>query len=188
MIKLPITKLVGNFSDFILLVTFFAILWYSFETRELKIETQKQLEPIPILLLDSSSSGSNLLITNKGETPVLNLVFKPILINESKFEFNLFRPIYALRKNVVLNVDVSISKVTNISITRIHPGQNNIENTLIPEMQKSDINRVEFILEYDSVFEKKVLSKYIFDISGYKSDPDDSLRIAKVYPSLINYY
>jgi hypothetical protein len=71
-LDLTISKiLIKSSSDFILFITFLAILWYSWETKKLREETssQKHLNVYPFLVIKEYNSG--LYIVNIGRGPAM---------------------------------------------------------------------------------------------------------------------
>lgn len=162
-----------SFGNFILTLTLFAILWYSFETRELKIATQKQLEPVLFLYL--VQSGEYLELSNIGKTPVSNIFIHPVKIGDYMFEFNLFKPI----SHIIPGEKYKIEITKSFNLTRVF--SQSVES-LITAMQEVDIKKIELTLEYDTSFQTNEKTKFVFEIHGLLPDEKDPIRECKIYP------
>jgi hypothetical protein len=163
-----------NLSNFILLATLFAILWYSLEARELRIATNKQLEPILLLYIDQESE--QLRISNIGKTPAFNVIFDPVSMGDAVFEFNKLEPIYHIPAGE--NFEIKINKTVGSSSKWY------IIQRMSEDMATEKVKVINLLLQYDSVFRIKEKIKFVFDISGYLKDEEDSARKYKIYPLL----
>lgn len=161
-----------TFVNIIYLVTFLALLWYSLETRELKIATQKQLEPILFLYLGQSTEYLEL--SNIGKTPVSNIFIRPVLIGNYKFEFNLFKPI----SHIIPGEKYKIEITKSFNLTRVFSQS---VKSLITAMQEANIKKIELILEYDTSFQTDKKTKFVFEIHGLLPDEKDPIRECKIY-------
>lgn len=161
-----------NLSDFVLIITLVAILWYSFETRELKIATQKQLEPILFLYLDKSVKYLEL--SNVGKTPIANLFIRPVLIGNNKFEFNILKPISHILPGE--KHEIEFTKSNNSRRTF-----NQTVRNLISAMQTVDIKKIELMMIYDTNFQTNEEVKFVFEIPGRLPDEKDPIRECKIY-------
>ncbi len=171
-IGLCLSKL--SFDNFILLLTFGSLLWYSLETRQLKNVTQRQLEPILFIYLNKEEQF--LFISNLGRTAASNVFIKPILINDNKIEFNLLRPIYYINPDKEKKIETTVSSNSGRSFNP----SSSIER-IISTMRDSNLNKIEMNIDYDTSFKSKENATFVFDISGYMVDEDDSTRICKIY-------
>ena len=164
-----------SFSNFILLVTFFAILWYSFEARELKNVTQKQLEPI--LFLYSDRRDGKILLTNVGKSPASNIHIDPIVIGRFCFEFNILRPVYYILAGETLGVQITVSK----ELTRTFDFS---VKDVAYAMKNENIEKIDLILQYDTSFQVRKTTNLIFDISEWMQNEKDPIRMYKIYPAV----
>lgn len=164
----------ANFDNIILLLTLGALLWYSFETRQLKNVTQRQLEPILFIYLDKEEQF--LYISNLGKTAASNVFIKPINIGNNKIEFNILRPIYYINIEKEKKIETTVSSGSSRTF-----GSLSSVDPIISNMRQSNLDKVEIIVEYDTSFKIKETVIFIFDISGHMTDTDDSVRICKIY-------
>lgn len=161
------------FSDFILILTLGSILWYSFETRKLKIETRRQLEPI--IFFTTDQKGDNLKIINSGKTPAFNIKILPIKVGEDKFEFNILDPIYCLNSNEERPIKITISN----RLSRTH--NQNIESLRISMLSNGSLEKY-LTIKYDTCFREEDSMDFVFDVSSFMVDEDDPVRACRIYP------
>ncbi len=163
-----------SFDNIILLLTFGSLLWYSLETRQLKNVTQRQLEPILFIYLNKEEQF--LFISNLGKTAASNVFIQPILIRDNKIEFNLLRPIYYINPDKEKRIETTVSSNSGRSFNP----SSSIER-IISSMRDANLNKIEISIDYDTSFRSRENVKFIFDISGYMVDENDSTRICKIY-------
>lgn len=161
-----------SLGNFILILTLFAILWYSFETRELKNVTQKQLEPILFLYL--VEQGDCLEISNIGKTPVSNVFINSVKLGDYKFEFNLLKPISHIIPGEKYKIDITRS----VNLTRQF---NQSVDELIADMKQADVKKIELVLEYDTFFKTNEKTIFVLEIPGLLSNENDPIRSCKIY-------
>lgn len=159
------TILVGfSFGNFVLILTFFAILWYSFETRELKFVTKRnnELQQTPLFVLLYDSNG--LTLRNEGRGIAYNIVIDPITLDEETFEFGLLEPWYYCGIGDGRELHLTISK--NGGLSRV----------LNPEFRQflakllSKGLEGEFVIRYSSAIKRNDYQKFILKIKDYERD------------------
>lgn len=88
-----------KFSDFVLLATLTALLWYSFETRQLKnaARTANELQQLPFFVLIYNER--TLTLKNEGMGMAYNIAVDDIRLGDENFEFNHLRKWYYCSPN-----------------------------------------------------------------------------------------
>lgn len=161
-----------SLSDIILSLTLLAIICYTWETKKLRIATQKQLEPILFLCVDQSEEHFEL--SNVGKSPISNVFIKPIFVGDYKFEFNILKPISHIvpegKHRLEITRSKNLSRSFNINI-----------GTLISAMQDIDIKKFTLSVEYDNNFGSHKEKGFIFEIPGRLPDEKDPIREYKIY-------
>ena len=118
-------KITVNLSDGILFITFCALLWYTWETRKMRIATQRQtkvaITPMISIVLEKEESSvfggetsSRLFAKNAGEGTGINIEVKPLrpLLEDSEVSF---LPVDILSKGeskeLVPNLDLKLRDI-----------------------------------------------------------------------------
>lgn len=148
-----------NFSDFVLLSTFFAILWYSFETRELKISSQltNELEQKPIIdLFYQSEDKKSFILKNNGKGVAYNIEIKFTGFNfeivKFIYKFYFWGPNVSLFPNETKNIEIIEYENSN----RLKGGSTALENfkNILASNENNLLGNPQFIICYDSINRK----------------------------------
>lgn len=150
-----------SISDRILFITFLALLWYAWETGEMKKEMVKQteLEQKPIIdlfyRLKTNEHEEYLRLRNSGKGVAYNIQVKPIIIEDRKFKFYFNDPnliLTPLGKEQTLHVDAYDRNK--------HLGEGQLDffkNTISPQTiySKDDLREANFMISYKNANKKK---------------------------------
>ncbi|MFA5644436.1 MAG: hypothetical protein WC928_02815 [Patescibacteria group bacterium] len=100
-----------TFGDSILLLTLGALLWYSFETRQLKNETKTtnefQISPSFVFIYNEDK---DLILKNVGKGVAYNIFVDPILIGEQQFELGFLKKWYYCEAGEERKLPLSINQ------------------------------------------------------------------------------
>lgn len=147
--------------DKILFITFWALLWYAWETRGMKKEMveQTQLEQKPIVDLfyrpKTEKHKEYLRIRNSGKGVAYSIRVEQIIIKDKKFSFYFDDPnaiLVPLGDEKTLYVDVWNGK------SHLGEGQLDfLKNTISPQIiySEQDLKEAKFIISYENANKKK---------------------------------
>jgi len=161
-----------SFTDRILFITFLALLWYSFETRQLKNATRKSNElqqtPLFVLLYD----GNDLILRNEGKGIAYNVIIDPILFDEETFEFELLRRWYYCGVGESRKLHLTISKDSGLSRVLTPDFRQFLAKLLLKRSE------AKFIIRYSSAIKRNDYQEFILRIKDYERD------IIEIFPNI----
>lgn len=150
-----------DFASSIQIAIFAALLWYSFETRDLKIssELNNELEQKPIVDLffrtKTDSHEEYFRLRNSGKGVAYNIKVEPINIDEKTFNFYFNDPnaiLAPLKDEQTIHIDARNGKG--------HLGSRQLDffkNTVSPQkvFSKDDLKEVIFLISYENAVKQK---------------------------------
>lgn len=161
-----------SFSNFLLLVTFFALAWYSFETRQLKnvARTTNELQQSPFFVL-IYDEDKNLSLKNEGKGIAYNIAIDSIKIGNENFEFGLLSKWYYCGSGEQREIPITIS--TDDGSRRYDV---NVDELLCKALHKS-IKIVTLIIRFNSPLKNNDQQKIILKIP----EQPENIEQIKIY-------
>lgn len=160
-------------SNFILLITFGALLWYSFETRELKGATKRsnELSQEPILIIRHDSGTEKFTVENVGKGPAFNIEIQPMKIEDGEFSFYFKESILKAGESMKLKIKFDDAQGS------FYPDYSSYDFThrMTAECIKNKENflGMRFILKYHSRMNNKTHQmKFDFRHESHEKNPD----------------
>lgn len=165
----------NNFSDFVLLATFFAIIWYSFETRGLRMATKRsnELSQEPVLIIDYDLRRQKFIIENVGKGVAFNIEVEPIKTKDGTFSFYFDSP-YSILK-IDGRMDLKIKFEENKGTFWSNVSTEEFIGRIKSECLRKGGNFLgtQFTLNYSSRINKKNNQmKFNFRIEDYEKNPN----------------
>lgn len=173
-----------NTIDLIQIFIFFALLWYSFETRDLKKSTQEsndiELRPIVDLYYrppTANSHGEYFRLRNSGKGVAYNIFVEPIIIDigidDNKYIFN-----FCIKDTNLMLAPLGDEKTINITCETISSNNSSsisdinalkLFKNLVLAKRVADLQGVEFIILFENANKKKIkrIFNFFYDNTNY---------------------
>ncbi|MFA4880013.1 MAG: hypothetical protein WC650_00115 [Candidatus Doudnabacteria bacterium] len=157
-----------NFGDSIQICIFVALLWYSFETRELKLSSKlnNELEQKPIVDLffrpATADHEEYFRLRNSGKGVAYEIQVRPIVIERKRFKFYFDDP------NLILTpLDDEKTLYIDAWDGNNHLGEGQLDffkNTISPPTihDKNDLKEAKFIITYENAGDEKFYKIFKF--------------------------
>lgn len=159
-------NIIGVINIVVLFLTFIVIIWYSWETRQLRKVTQKQLELNILPILSVEQITDKLIIKNIGKSPALNVAIDsikdrpyPDLSEKGKYGFSFGDPIPS--------INVEEKKLLEIKVIPPSTGHQNpnIATFLNPANQYFS-GEYEMKINYEDINHKAIYSIFKINKKG----------------------
>jgi hypothetical protein len=159
-----------NFSNIILLMTFFALCWYSFETRQLKnaTRTTNELQQSPFFIF-LYQEGGDLFIKNEGKGSAYNITIDSIELGDKTFEFGFLNNWYYCGSDEKIKIPFSILKFDGS-----RQFYNEMSEFLYMVFEQKKDKTAEFIIRFNSPLKNDNYQKIIIKV------PEDPVNIEKI--------